>query len=66
MSCKSSTIKPKNNLKVKPKAPMSKEEIKAQQLLKAMGKHRKKYMAFWGSEALFASQGEFTHPSKWP
>ena len=47
MSCKSSTIKPKNNLKVKPKAPMSKEEIKAQQLLKAMGKHRKKYMAFW-------------------
>ena len=39
MSCKSSTIKPKNNLKVKPKAPMSKEEIKAQQLLKAMGKH---------------------------
>ena len=42
MSCKSSTIKPKNNLKVKPKAPMSKEEIKAQQLLKAMGKHRKK------------------------
>ena len=46
MSCKSSTIKPKNNLKVKPKAPMSKEEIKAQQLLKAMGKHthRKKML----------------------
>ena len=55
MSCKSSTIKPKNNLKVKPKAPMSKEEIKAQQLLKAMGKHRKRIYVISGSEALFAS-----------
>ena len=55
MSCKSSTIKPKNNLKVKPKAPMSKEEIKAQQLVKAMGKHRKRIYVISGSEALFAS-----------